>query len=531
MRFVPPVVVVTRTALRQTYRRVRGSARMTAFFLVVPTFFALQLSGLVGTGAYDLGRRFAGGDVAAVETRIRGAALSGLVLLTLMGVLGSAGGNSEFKDRYVAFLTATSTRAVALGSVARQTAVWTALFWPVALLSAVAFALGADEPVAAVSLVFGSLWLFVVAGVLTAPVGFAARWVLDGYDLSKNARFGLGVCMLGLFYLVLFTRAAVSDALAATPLSWAGDLLLVTVPGAGASPLRAAGFLLASLGLVVAALAASVRLAGTVWFGDHAFESDEGDPDDAPATETPVRDVLASVVPRPTAALVTTTWRRTRRTPKTLWYVYPGLFVGLVMGDRLVFRGPFSAAMYPAILAFAGALVAGSGFTLNPLGTEGDALPGLLTAGASSETVVRAKALAVVLPAMPVLVGAALGTAIGVGIPSPLVVGAVGVFAVSMAVLAPLLSLAVGMHYPSDDEGLLGDSVKIPNKSASAAYTLGFVAVGAPGFGALGEYALSGTVEPVVVAGGVGASAVAAAVVSWWASRHAVARLDAYSVD
>ena len=525
-----PAVVVTRTALVQTYRRVRESRRMTGFFLLIPAIFGLQISGLAGPGAYDLGRRFAAGEVAAVVATVRATILSGVVLLSLMGTLGAASGNSEFKERYVAFLTATSTRAVAAGSVARQTAVWTALFWPVALAGAVGFALGTGTPVAAVSLVVGSLWLFVVAGVATAPVGFGVRWVLDGYGLSKNARFGLGVGMLGVFYLVLFTRRTVGAALGATPLSWAGDLLLLTVPGAGASPARAGGFLLASVGVVLASIAASVRLAEAVWYGDRALADDHAESEDAPAT-TPVRDVLASVVPRPTAALVETTWRRTKRTPKTLWYVYPAVFVGLVMGEQLVYSGPFSAAMYAPIVAFSGALAAGSGFTLNPLGTEGDALPALLTAGVSGETFVRAKAYAVVLPAMPLLVGASLGTAIGVGVGSALVVAALGVFAVAMAVLAPLLSLALGVHYPPGDEGLLGEDVQIPNKSASAAYTLGMVLVGSPGFGALGAYASTGGVAPATVVGGVGVTVVLAAAVSWRSYRHAVATVDAYSME
>jgi len=526
-----PAVVVTRTALRQTYRRVRESKRMTAFFLLIPGFFALQVSGVVGPGAYDLGRRFAAGEVTSVVGSVRATILSGVVLLALMGTLGAAGGNSEFKDRYVAFLTATSTRAVAVGSVARQTAVWTALFWPVALAGAVGFALGAEAPVAAVSLVGGSFWLFVVAGVATAPVGFGARWLLDGYGLSKNARFGLGVGMLGVFYLVLFTRETVGAALGATPLSWAGDLLLLTVPGSGASPYYAGGFLLATVGLVFASIGATVRLAETVWYDDRALGDDDEEPDDAPATATPVRDVLASVVPRPTAALVETTWRRTKRTPKTLWYVYPAVFVGLVMAEQLVYSGPFAAAMYAPVVAFTGALAAGSGFTLNPLGTEGDALPGLLTAGVSGETFVRAKAYAVVLPAMPLIVGASLGTAVGVGVAAALVVAAVGVFAVALAVVAPLCSLALGVHYPPGDEGLLGEDVQIPNKSASAAYTLCMVVVGAPGFGALGAYARPDGVDPVTVVAGVGATVALATVVSWRAYRHAVATVDAYSVE
>ena len=525
-----PAVVVTRTALRQTYRKVRESTRMTALFLAIPTFFAVQLSGAVGPGAYDVGRQFAGGGGEAAAERIRTAALSGLVLLSLMGVLGAAGGNSEFKDRYVAFLTATSTRAVAVGSVARQTAVWTALFWPAAFAAAVAFAIGAEKPLAAVSLVGGSLWLFVVAGVVTAPLGFAARLVLDGYDLSKNARFGLGVCMLGAFYLVLFTREYVGEALSATPLSWAGDLLLVTVPGVGADPALAAGFLAGTLGLVGLSLVVTVYLAEAVWYGDRARGREETSDGSIPELDDPVREVLASVVPRPTAALVVLTWRRAKRTPKMLWYVYPAVFVGLVMGEQLVYSGPFSTAMYPPVVALSGSLAAGSGFTLNPLGTEGDALPGLLTSGVSSETVVRSKALAVVLPGLPLVVGATLGVALGVS-PLPLFVAAVGGFALALVTLAPLLSLALGVHYPPDSEGLLGGSVEIPNKSASVIYTLGMVAVATPGFGSVGVFALSGRLDPATLVVGVGVTVLVATAVSLWAYRHAVAELDAYSVE
>jgi hypothetical protein len=57
------------------------------------------------------------------------------------------------------------------------------------------------------------------------------------------------------------------------------------------------------------------------------------------------------------------------------------------------------------------------------------------------------------------------------------------------------------------------------------------VAVGAPGFGALGAYARPGGADPVTVVAGVGATTVLAALVSWRAYRHAVAKVDAYSVE
>jgi len=526
-----PVTVVARTTLRQTYRRVTDSTRMTAVFVALPVFFGLQLAGVGTTGAYQYGIRLAGGEVGVVADRIRRAALSGFVLLTLLGVLGAAAGNSEFKDRYVAFLTATTTGAVVVGNAARQTFIWTAMLWPAALAAALAFAIGSGSPVAAVSLAVGSFWIFVVTSVLTIPVGFAARWVLEGYDLSGNARVGLGVALMGVFYLVLFTREQVTAALRPTPLAWAGDLLLLTVPGGAASPARAGAFVLFTAGLIVVAIAAAVRLADAVWYDDRAL----GTPNaavEAPADEpNAVRDALATVLPRPTATLVEVTWRRTKRTPKTLFYVYPGAVLGLIMAEQLVYHGPFSAALYPAIVAFTGAIAIGSGFTLNPLGTEGDALPAVLTSGPSSETIVRSKALAVVLPGVPIVAGGALGVGVALGAAPPLVVLASVAFALSLCVLAPTLSLALGVHYPPDSEGLLGGSVKVPNKSASAVYTAGMVAVSVPGFGALAEYAHSGTLNAPALVSGVTVTVCLALALSLVSYRHAVGKFDGYSVE
>ena len=527
----PPALVVARVTVVELYRRVSGSTPMAVLFTALPVFFAVQLSGLFGPGAYDYGLQLAAGDAEAVGARVREATVSGLVLLGLMGVLGAGAGNSERKERYVTFLTASTTRAVVLGSVCRQVLVWTVMLWPAAAVAGVAVAAGAGRPVAALSLVGGSLWLFAVATVATVPVGFAARWLLDSAGLPKNARLGLGVGLMGGFYALLFSREQVTAALSGTPVSWAGDLLLVTVPGVDADPLAAAGFLLGTAALMAVALALSVRLAGVVWYGGHA-DAPEGDAGTAPVDrqETRPRAALTDLVGREAAALVETTWRRTARTPKTLWYVYPGALVGLVMAERLVYAGPFSAAMYPVVLGFSGAVAAGSGFTLNPLGTEGDALPWLLTAGVGSAAVVRAKALAVVLVAVPLVAGGALGVALAVGAPPAVALAALA-FALALSVLAPLLSLAVGVHYPPDAEGLLGGSVAVPNKSASAAYTLGMLVVAAPGLGGLGQFALSGSVAPAVLAGGVGLTTLLAVVAGRLGYGHAVARLDDYSVE
>ncbi|PSQ43292.1 hypothetical protein BRD17_06520, partial [Halobacteriales archaeon SW_7_68_16] len=373
-----------------------------------------------------------------------------------------------------------------------------------------------------------SLWLVVVTAVCTLPVGLAANWVVAGYDLSGNARMGLGAVVLAVFYVVLFARSVIADRLAATPLSWAGDLVLATVPNGGGDPVLAGGFAVASLAAVALAGLACVRLAEEVWYGDPAFLDDDDDAERAlPAFGRPT---LRAVCGPRTAALVAVTWRRTRRTPKVLFYVYPAAFVGVVMAEQLVVVGPFSPALYPAVVGLAGATAVGSGFTLNPLGTEGDALPALLSTGTGSVRFVRAKALAAAIPGGIVVLGLAVGLGASARVPA-LVLASALVYATAMVALAGLLSQALGVHYPPDHGGLLGGSVKVPDKSASALYSVGMLTVGMPGFAGVAQYALTGTLVVPVLVGGVAITVVVALGIAALSYRHAVSRLDAYSVE
>jgi ABC-2 type transport system permease protein len=523
-----PAVAATRATLRQLFRKQRDSTLLLGVIAGFNLFLGSILVGVSGTGAYDLGRAVAAGD-AAVTGQVRAAALSGLVLVSIMDALGAAS-DAKHKHHRVSFLTATSTGAVVAAVASRRIVASLVLFGPALLGAAVAFAAGASAPAAAVSLAAGSLWLVVAAAVWTLPLGLAANWVVAGYDLSGNARLVIGAAVLGVFYVALFGRRIVAAALGATPVAWVGDLLLVSVPGGGADPVRAAAFAVASLAAVAVAGVVSVPLASIAWYSDPAFRDEAGEGRAVALTDFGAHPLLA-VVPDPrTAAIVGVTWRRTRRTPKTLFYVYPAVFVGLVMAEQLVLHGPFSPALYPVIVAVGGAAATGSGFTLNPLGTEGDGLPTVLTAGVGSGRLVRGKALAAALPGGALVL--ILGVGLGVSFALPVVVLAGLVpYAMALVALATLFSQGLGVHYPPDHEGLLGGGVKVPDKSASVLYSLGLIAIALPGFGGLGHYALTGVLDPLVIAIGVGITVLAALGVAMLSYRHAVSRLDAYSVE
>jgi len=583
--------VVTRVTVLQLLRKQRSSPLLLAIVVGFNCFVAAVLVGLTGDGAYHLGVALAESPESVGE-RVRRATLMGVVLVTVMQTLGAAS-DARARHRRLAFLTATSTTAVVAALLVRRAVAALVLFGPAIVATATAFAVGAGTPVSAVSLGAGALWMLVASAVLTLPFGLVANWVVAGYDLSSNARVGLGVVVLGAFYLALFGRELVAATLGATPVAWAGDLLLLTVPGAAVSVPHAAAFAVGSVALVGLAGLACVRLAVLTWYSDPVFgERDPADREasagareaargdetttarardptvagdvaaegdtEATGAETgtdgavgevttedmasesdgvraaPVETFGASLrwacSPR-TAALVALTWRRTRRTPKVLFYVYPSALVGLVMAEQLVLHGPFSPAMYPAVVGFAGATAVGSGFTLNPLGTEGDALPALLTSGAGSGRLVRAKALAAVLPGGPLVLGGVLGVGMTLGRLPATVLLATLAYALALVTLAALCSQALGVHYPPDHEELLGGSVKVPNKSASLLYTVGMTAVALPGFAGIGQYALSGAFEPLVLFGGVAVSVAVAGALGWFSYRHAVARLDSYSVE
>ena len=552
------VFVVTRVTVAQLLRKQRSSPLLLATVVGFNCFVAAVLVGVTGDGAYHLGVALAESP-ASVGERVRRTALVAVVLVTVMQTLGAAS-DARARHRRLAFLTATSTAAVVAALLVRRVVAALVLFGPAIVATAAAFAVGAGTPVSAVSLGVGALWLLVASAVLTLPFGLVANWVVAGYDLSSNARVGLGAVVLGVFYLALFGRELVAATLGATPVAWAGDLLLLTVSGIGVSVPHAVAFAVGSVALVGLAGLACVRLATLTWYSDPVFgETDSADTDaSVGSVETargdenidtgtrgptggtdgvqtaPVETFGASLrwacSPR-TAALVALTWRRTRRTPKVLFYVYPSALVGVVMAEQLVLHGPFSPAMYPAVVGFAGATAVGSGFTLNPLGTEGDALPALLTSGAGSGRLVRAKALAAVLPGGPLVLGGVVGIGTALGSFPATVLLATLAYALALVTLAALCSQALGVHYPPDHEELLGGSVKVPNKSASLLYTVGMTAVALPGFAGIGQYALSGTFEPVVLFGGVGVSVAVACALAWLSYRHAVTRLDSYSVE
>ncbi|MEF8852154.1 MAG: hypothetical protein V5A44_07675 [Haloarculaceae archaeon] len=530
--FSRSAAVVTRVTVVQLLRKQRSSPLLVGVVVGFNAFVGAMLVGLTGTGTYDLGRSLAASP-GPVGDRIRRAVLAGVVLVSVMQVLGAASDGTA-KHRRVGFLTATSTAAVVVALLVRRSVGALVLFGPAVLAAATAFAVGAGVPTSALSLGVGGLWLLVVTAVVTLPFGLVANWFVVGYDLSSNARAGLGVVVLGVFYLVLFGREGVAAALGVTPVAWAGDLFLLTVPGVGASLPRAAGFAAGSVAIVAVAGAACVELAELTWYSDPVF----GDPDggaDAGSGEPPTVETFGSGLHRVcsprTAALVALTWRRTRRTPKVLFYVYPSALIGLVMAEQLVLHGPFSIAMSPAIVGFTGATAVGSGFTLNPLGTEGDALPAVLTAGAGSERFVRAKALAAALPGGPLVVGATAGVGVAFGALPPAVFVATLAYALALVALAPVFSQALGIHYPPDHEELMGGSVKVPDKSASFLYTVGMTAVALPGFAGIGQYALAGTFQPVVLLGGVGVSLLIAGALAALSYRHATRKFRAYSVE
>jgi hypothetical protein len=522
--------VVTRVTVVQLLRKQRGSPLLVAVVVGFNCFVGAMLVGLAGTGTYDLGQSLAASP-GTVSERIRQGVLSGVVLVSVMQLLGAAS-DGRAKHRRLAFLTATSTAAVVVALLVRRSVGALVLFGPALLAAAGAFAVGAGAPASALSLGVGGLWLLVVTAVVTLPFGLVANWFVVGYGLTSNARAGLGVVVLGVFYLALFGREVVAAVLGATPLAWASDLLLLAVPGAGASLAHAGAFAVGSLAFVAVASGACVELAELTWYSDPVFgEADDADDGDDPREVETFGAALHRVCSPRTAALVALTWRRTRRTPKVLFYVYPSALIGLVMAEQLVLHGPFSAAMYPAIVGFTGATAIGSGFTLNPLGTEGDALPTVLTSGAGSERFVRAKALAAALPGGPLVVGATAGVGVALGGLPPLVLVVTLAYALAMVVLAALFSQALGVHYPPDHEELLGGSVKVPDKSASFLYTVGMTAVALPGFAGVGQYALAGGFEPAVLLGGVGVSLVVASGLAALSYRHATRKLAAYSVE
>lgn len=460
---------IAHVELRRSLRTVLGDRRRVASGLVVAAVVALPYLGILGT-AHAAGARVAAGED-GVATALRGAfpaAVGGLILLATVQRVAE----SSVPDGAELLLTAARTPAVVLGELLSATAT---LYATLAVLlgpGLVAFALGASSPATvplALAMALPVVTFAATVGYLLALSGAVLGRRLPHVTGLKFGAYVGGMVLVGLSgpLVAEYAESGASgpiERVAAVPVADYAPLALVGTPAGVVTPAGVAtglGLCLVTVGGVLAA----PRLAAHLWF------TDVGGDDGAVAERY-------AAVPRAFAGTpsLRVAWRYlllARRAPRRLVHLTVFLFMlfpltGVVVAEP----GAIPAVASGTALVF-GALLSGAAFGLNPLGDEGDVLPGLIVTGVGGRRLVRGRLLAGLSVGLPLaLVGAvglwlslALDARVGLGL-----LAGVG----PVAVAAGCVALGMGAAVPKfESEEIFGVETVHPSRIPLLLYVYG----------------------------------------------------------
>lgn len=507
-------------------------------------FLAVSLAGAVG--AYVAGAALRTGE-AALPGFLGGdglvAGVRGAVGLAWLGTAGLAAartaGTRGDVDDHQGLLLATDVRNVVGGFVALEAAYY--VVWAGAPLAFVVggLAAGARAPLFPVAAVLAVAGLLAAAVPLGFAVGIAIRHLAVVFEpIARHRRLVGGVAFAAYLGLIVTGRlgnvvALLFDPVQAAPPSWLGDLLVLTMPVAGGSPVRAGVAVAASAALLGASLLAATRAARVHWYADppdgdgESVETGSGFGADGP---------LAGLVGRPTRAVATATLLRARRAPLTMVYVLWPAFGAISVVQDVVQTGRIPTTLPYYMLLYV-AWAAGAGLALNPLGNLSATLPATLVSRVSGRSFVAGHVLAgglVGVPLAVVVVGAS-----AVASPLALPVAAAVTGASVVAVLgACTLAVGVGTLFPRfGTVQVAGDrEAHAPSKLGMAVYSLvlllgvgaGIGGTWATGLAVGSDLAGVGRELLVGVAAGIALSSLAVPVVAAW---YAGRRFDRYRLD
>lgn len=538
---------VGRTEFRRTLRAIRAdTARAVLLGL-----------GVVGSGVFVLGLAVLlalGLRETAGPVPVPDAVGGSVALFWLFGVFIVAQRTLNQHNRIDAeslLLTAVSPRTVATGLLLAETlrALTYVLIPGVAVTAVVVY--GFASPISLLVVPVAVVCLLVSTVVAGGLLGFTGALFVARYRFVARYKSVLGVLVVVATmgpYIALQTNLVegVSPALLAwLPAAWFVHLGAVGTP-AEASPLLAAGSLLATLALLGPGGVLLVRVAETYWYADPVDPSRDDENGSTTVVDgnalaaTLGRFDLPAWVARPSLAVARKAVVRTRRNPNRLSFVLLPVLIGVVQLIS-VSQTTGSLGYLPPFAALGAAWVAGASFGLNPLGDEGNVLPVTLTSGIRARTFVTGVVYPGALFGVPLAVLTPIAAGIAAGAP-PLDVAGVVALAVALTLFALPLGPAVGMRFPRFSALRAGRSREVipPTLTTAAIYSVPLVLLSVFGaasllvpeiFAAAIEFVVGGSVPPpAVVAVGYGGTLVVCLVGGWLAFRDAMSTFADYRV-
>jgi hypothetical protein len=518
--------------LRVGYRKVRD--QNLAQIVALGFFGLLVLAFTVGAtwAAYVGGQSFAGNaeNLSNVLALVpAGVAVFAVTLSAYLVALQY--GDVDVRDGY---LTTVPARDVVGGLLLAGYLKSMAPFAVPMVAATAGFGIGAGAPLAVPLGALAVLALTTASFAVGFPLGTVVAYLLGQSEFVDRYKTALAALAFLGYFALIFTNALgdviqpVLDVAQTSPVAWYGDLVLLAVPAADASPLRAAVVLLGSLAVVVAAVPASVRACQRRWYDDKARAGER-------ETESVSSGRLDGLLGRRTAWVARKSWLRARRAPVKLLYVVYPVFILFTPLQQSVEAGHVTGGLVTTVALYS-AWATGALFTLNPLGDEGAVLPVTVTSGISGRQFVGGLVAASAVVGTPVTAG----LAIVLGVLSPL--GAVAtacvvVAALVLPTLAAVVAAGVGTAFPKYDATTItrGSEAVVPSMWAFGVYSLGFLLTAGfatgfqtPGIAGFVADAL-GTSQPVVHVASLAVGVLLAGGAAALAARVAVRSFDDYT--
>jgi hypothetical protein len=500
-------VLVARLYLLRGWRRALDNPRTLALragFLLV-----LWLYVVLG----DAGQPPSEVETETLTEMIRGTAAGAWILLAAVAAAGTPTEADSVQGSSF-LLRSAGLRPTLWGTVLGKYARRVAIFGVFAVATAFALLWGFDAP-GRNPLVFLVLLVFFLTAELA---GMAVRLAVAAADIrpggvGKVLLGGVGVTALSLGIGEFETTVALLSRL---PVAVFGDVFAAGVPGVEPNAtLLAAATAGGVIGAVVLAVVVE-QLALRSWFTGGTRER-------AGTERTRVDDLLGRVgVTGPTRAVTWRLWLQSRRRPLVIGLLgVPVLVVGLALVDPEGTDIP----LFPLFVGLYAVWMTTVAVALNPLSSEDDTLPHLLSA--SGTAVVRGYAVTTIFIGMPVIAASVLAAGVLVG-PLWLTVPALLLSGVVLLGVVPA-AIAIGFVLPRVGALQLSmDGPIAPGKFAIAAHSVLLGLLVAPTALAL---TFADTIPPVAVFVGIGATILAALSVGAVALTLAARRLDGLTLD
>lgn len=385
-------------------------------------------------------------------------------------------------------LTTVPPRTIVFGVLLAEFSRLTAAFSLLTSLFLFAFVLGSGSylslaivPAVAIPLLAVSL----LSGYILGLIARIAAMRLERLSLAKYALIAVGVLVLVVLVQPFLVTAGIlsvplielpANFLDVIPLNWYALLFFVGTPFSVPIPIEsfavAASFILAIPFLFESA----ARLSGVLWFedSDHAEQS-RGTylrRTQAPDNSTSYKSVW----------LARWLWYRNLRRPQ---YFVRLVYLAFIFGLPAIQMLSNTDELYrygPVLVAIIGAILSGQLYAIMPMESEGRILPLLLTTPGSGRLFARARILAGLLFALPVIAVAVfvigiLGAWDGIQILTAIIFGSV------LTVSSTVFALAIGAFSSTTySQSRLRDESITANSIAVGVHTVATMIVGILGF-------------------------------------------------